>query len=171
MQRPFLTVVLGSIVWVLSLSILSNHVFAHGVVGKRLFLEPIVTEDANVFSEFDLLIPSFVKGEDGKKELALGSSLTLQLTENLGLEIEQEWVNRNPLTGPNLTGFSDFEAVLKYVAHVNPKREWIFTVALIWEPPIGQNNVKEGDFHALGTGVFYGKGFGDLPEWEAPEFR
>ncbi|MFQ5780266.1 MAG: hypothetical protein ACE5HN_05710 [Nitrospiria bacterium] len=165
MQRQFLTVVLVSISWVLSLIMMSNHAFAHGVVGKRLFVEPIVTEDANVFSEFDLLIPSFIRGENDEKELELGSSLTLRLTENLGLEIEQEWVNRNPLTGPNLTGFSDFETVLKYVAHVNPKREWIFTVALIWEPPIGKDNVREGDFHSFGTGVFYGKGFGDLPEW------
>lgn len=150
--------------WMFSWVLLPHTAFAHGVVGKRLFVEPIATEDANVFSEFDLVIPSYINGVE-EDELELGSSFTLRLTENLGLEIEGEWLNRNPPTGPNLTGLSNLEVVLKYVAYVSPKREWIFTVALTGETSFGDDAVRENDFNSIGTGVFYGKGFGDLPEW------
>ncbi len=164
MQRFFVVVFSVFSFWMFSWILLPHTAFAHGVVGKRLFVEPIAVEDANISSEFDLVVPTFVRGEE-EKELEIGSSLTLRLTENLGLEIEAEWVNRNPPTGPNLTGISNLEAVLKYVAYVDPKREWIFTVALTGETSLGNDDVKKNDFNSFGTGIFYGKGFGDLPEW------
>ncbi len=138
-------------------------VWAHGVVGKRLFVEPIVAEDANVFSEYDLLVPSYLRG-GGTRELDLGSSLTLRLTENLGIEIAGDWISANPDIGPTETGFANPEFTLKYAAHVSAPHEWIATVALSVEPPLGADRVGAESFSSLGTGVFYGKGFGDLPE-------
>lgn len=142
---------------------LPNIALAHGVLGKRLFVEPIATEDANVFSEYDAMVPSYIIGED-ERELELGTSLTLQLTENLGLEIEGEWVSIDPDDGPRERGFQNPEAVLKYVAFKSPLHEWIATFALSAEFPNGQEKVGAEDFYAFGTGFFYGKGFGDLPE-------
>lgn len=141
----------------------SAVVWAHGVVGKRLFIEPMATEDANVFSEYDVVVPSYLKGEEGK-EVELGSSLTLRLTENLGLEIEGEWVSLDPEEGSSESGFANPEAVLKYVAHANPDREWIATMAVGAEFPYGSDDVGAEDFWVFETGFFYGKGFGDLPD-------
>lgn len=169
MPHYFATMLTVFSLWIFSGLVLPHTAFAHGVVGKRLFVEPIAVEDANIFSELDLIVPRYTRGAE-EKELEIGSSFTFQLTKNLGLEIEGEWVNRNPPTGPKLTGLSHLEAVLKYVAYVNPKREWIFTVALTGETSIGDDDVRENDFNSFGTGVFYGKGFGDLPEW-AKYFR
>ncbi|MFQ5579954.1 MAG: hypothetical protein ACE5FZ_05025 [Nitrospiria bacterium] len=169
MPRYFAMMLTVFSLWIFSGLVPPHTAFAHGVVGKRLFVEPIAVEDANIFSELDLIVPRYTRGEE-EKELEIGSSFTFQLTKNLGLEIEGEWVNRNPPTGPKLTGLSHLEAVLKYVAYVNPKREWIFTVALTGETSIGDDDVRENDFNSFGTGVFYGKGFGDLPEW-AKYFR
>ena len=136
--------------------------YAHGVVGKRLFVEPIATEDANVFSEFDLVVPSYVKG-DHENELSIGSALTLQLTSRLGLEMEGEWVSLNPDIGSNESGWANPEAVLKYVAFTSPEHEWIATVAAGAEFPYGTKRIGADDFWTLKTGFFYGKGFGDLP--------
>ena len=146
-----------------SIFISPNFSFAHGLVGKRLFVEPIATEDANIFSEYDVVVPSYIIGDEGK-ELALGSSLTLRLTENLGLEIAGEWVSINPDLGEKETGFQNPELTLKYVAYTSPVHESIATVALSVEPPLGKEEIGADDFYAFGTGLFYGKGFGDLPE-------
>ena len=138
-------------------------VWAHGVVGKRLFVEPIATEDANVQSEYDVLVPSYTKGEHGK-ELELGTSVTLKLTQNLGLEIEGERVSLDTDQGAAESGWANPEAVLKYAAYVNPEHEWIATAAIGVEIPYGAEEVGAEDFWGLSTGIFYGKGFGDLPE-------
>ena len=137
--------------------------WAHGVVGKRLFVEPIATEDANVFSEYDVVVPSYVKGEHGK-ELELGTAVTLQLTRNLGLEIEGERVSLDPDQGSSESGWANPEAVLKYAIHISPEHEWIATAAIGVEFPYGAEEVGAEDFWGLSTGFFYGKGFGDLPE-------
>lgn len=137
--------------------------FAHGVVGKRLFVEPMATEDANVFSEYDLIVPSYLRGEGGK-ELSLGTSLSLQLTQRLGLEVAGEWTSLDPNEGDSEHGFLNPELALKYVAYTNPEHEWIATVALIMEFPYGEEKVGSEQFYSIGTGFFYGKGFGDLPE-------
>lgn len=137
--------------------------FAHGVVGKRLFVEPMVTEDANVFSEYDLMVPSYLRGEEGK-ELSLGTSLSLQLTPHLGLEIAGERTSLNPDEGDAERGFQNPEPALKYVGFTSPVHEWIATFALSFELPVGEEKVGAEHFYSIGTGFFYGKGFGDLPE-------
>lgn len=147
----------------MSLMLWPAALWAHGVVGKRLFVEPIATEDANVFSEYDVIVPSYVRGDEGE-ELELGTSLTLRLTENLGLEIEGEWVSLDPDEGSSETGIANPEAVFKYVAFSSPAHEWITTVALEVEFPYGSEEVGAEEFWGFGTGFFYGKGFGDLPE-------
>lgn len=160
MQRQTLSVFLTA----LSLVVLFPHLsFAHGVVGKRLFVEPMATEDANVFSEYDLVVPSYLRGEEGK-ELSLGTSLSLQLTERLGLEVAGEWTSLHPNEGDAEKGFQNPELALKYVGFTSPAHEWIATFALSVELPAGEEKVGAEHFYSLGTGFFYGKGFGDLPE-------
>ena len=151
------------IVCLMGLLLWPEVLLAHGVVGKRLFVEPIATEDANVFSEYDVVVPSYIKEEEGK-ELELGTSFTLRLTENLGLEVEGEWVSLDPEEGSSETGMANPEAVLKYVAFSSPAHEWIATVALDVEFPYGAEEVGAEEIWEFGTGFFYGKGFGDLPE-------
>lgn len=151
------------IVCLISLLLWPEALLAHGVVGKRLFVEPMATEDANVFSEYDIVIPSYVEGDEGK-ELELGSSLTLRLTENLGLEIEGEWVSLDSEEGSSEAGMANPEAVFKYVAFSSPDHEWIGTVALEVEFPYGAEEIGAEEFWAFGTGFFYGKGLGDFPD-------
>ncbi len=152
-----------SMIGVLFIGMIPESSFGHGVIGKRLFVEPIATEDANIFSEYDLVIPSYIKGEEGD-ELELGTSFTLRLTERLGVEIEAEWTARNPDEGSSDTLFNNIELVMKYVAHTDPRREWIATAALIVELPVGENDEEVDNFTSFGTGIFYGKGMGNLPE-------
>jgi hypothetical protein len=136
---------------------------AHGVVGKRLFVEPFVAEDANVFSEFDLLVPSYQPGVE-EDELELGSKLTLRLTENLGLELEGEWVRADSEESGAVSGFQNTELVFKYAAFRSPAHEWIGTVAAAVEFPTGAEKVGAEGFYSFDTGFFFGKGLGDLPE-------
>jgi hypothetical protein len=160
MQRQSLFLILSVVLMTVLFPRLS---FAHGVVGKRLFVEPMVTEDANVFSEYDLVVPSYLRGEEGK-ELSLGTSLSLQLTQNLGLEMAGEWTSLNPNEGDSERGFQNPELTLKYVGFTSPVHEWIATFALSVELPAGEEKVGAENFYSIGTGFFYGKGFGDLPE-------
>lgn len=153
---------LAVMLWLLA-SILSQNVRAHGVVGQRLFVEPIATEDANIFSEYDLIVPSYLKGDDADL-LSFGTALTLRLTENLGVELEADYVHLNPEIGSTESGFANPELVLKYQMFTSPRHEWVATGALIAEFPFGAEEIGADDFYAFGTGFFFGKGFGDLPE-------
>jgi hypothetical protein len=117
-------------------------VWAHGVVGKRFFVEPIATEAATINPDFNLSL-SQIESNDGKK-LIWGTGLALRLTENLGIEIEGEWEEEDEFEGPEL--------VVKYVVGRSELRESIGTIAV------------EKSADAFGTGFFYGKGFGDFPE-------
>ena len=43
----------------------ASTVYAHGVVGDFIFLEPLITQDPAPANEFDVLGPSWVKSSEG----------------------------------------------------------------------------------------------------------
>ncbi|MFQ5667671.1 MAG: hypothetical protein ACE5I7_14760, partial [Candidatus Binatia bacterium] len=71
-------------------ALLAAPAFGHGVVGKRTFIEPFVTEDANPKNEFVIGRPSEFKSPEGH-EFSLGFSLEKKLAESVSLALEGEY--------------------------------------------------------------------------------
>lgn len=135
----------------------TEPVWAHGIVGKRLFVEPLAIEDASINSEYSFGLSQIQEGHHG--ELELGTGFALRLSENLGIHIHGEWASE----GVKVQGIAHSELTFKYVAYRSAPHEWIATTAIGIEfPP--SSTAFHNDFYSVNTGFFYGKGFGDLPE-------
>ncbi len=66
-------------------------VAAHGVVGKRKFIEPFVAEDANPKDEFVLAKPGHFNLKEGNT-FSVGYILEKRFSDNFSLALENEWV-------------------------------------------------------------------------------
>jgi hypothetical protein len=137
-------------------------VWAHGVVGKRFFIEPIGTEAATINPDYGVDL-SRIKGTEGT-EREVGTGFAFRLTENLGMEIEGEWVSLEATGMEKEHGLANPELTLKYVAYQNGQQESIGTFALKIEPPWGSKKMRGGEEVEWGIGFLYGKGLGAVPE-------
>jgi hypothetical protein len=73
------------------------------------------------------------------------------------------WLHQNWLTGPT-SGFDTTDIGLKYEAYRNNQHEMLVSVGLAWGiGHLGSQAVGTDGPNTLQPGVFFGKGFGDLP--------
>ncbi len=107
------------------LNVSSAH--SHGVVGKRTFLEPFVTEDANPKNEFVIAKPGFFHTDEGN-EFSLGFALEKKLSDNFSLVLEEERTSQRVGGKPNADGFQNPGILLKYSLWKDPSREFILSL-------------------------------------------
>src|SRR5438876_128700 len=110
--------------------------WAHGIVGQRTFIEPIVAEDANPKNEFGILRPTWVRTAEGRN-LSLGFSLEKKLSENSSLLFESGWIADSPIEEPYRTGFDNFELLYKYAFLTVPEQEFRLSAAAQLVLPTG----------------------------------
>ncbi len=134
---------------------------AHGVVGRRLFVEPFATEDANTFSEAGIS-STWIKRFD-EKEWELHFGVGLQLSENVGLDLEGDRLRIETEDGTE-SGFESPEMTLKYVIQRSPARESITTLSLTFAPASGDSQIGAEPFSSISPGLLFGKGLGGLPD-------
>ncbi|HEY9723365.1 MAG TPA: hypothetical protein V6D47_15245 [Oscillatoriaceae cyanobacterium] len=135
---------------------------AHGVVGDRTFMEPLVAEDANPANEFDVLAPSWQGGN-----FVEGIDIEKTLTRSISLSLGGEWNGATADAGP---GFANPEIALKGSVWRSEAHEGIVAIGLSASPPIGTPGLADTTW-GLGPMVAFGKGFGDLPDsvgWVRP---
>lgn len=151
----------------------TKTVFAHGVAGKRFFPTTLTVEDPFVNDELTLptvtsLRENGVGDEPSTRETEFSAEYTKTLTPNLGLSLEGEYRIRNPREGGTRSGFGNLELGLKYQFLKSARHETILSLGLNAEVgDSGDNDVEADPFSTLTPGLFFGKGFGDLPEWAA----
>lgn len=140
----------------------SGSAVAHGVVGRRGFLEPFVTEDANPKDEIVLARPAQSGGGEGEK-FVLEFSLEKKLGERLSLGLEAAWTRLEPREAATTSGFQNLGVLLKYAALRNGRHEAIVSPAFEVELPVGDAEVGAETTAALAPALLFGKGLGDLP--------
>src|SRR5205807_4911742 len=86
---------------------------AHGTVGQRLFIEPIVADDANPKNEFDILRPFWTWNADGRN-FSLGFAIEKKVSENGSVSVGSSWNEDSPKAGPYASGFDDLFFKYKY---------------------------------------------------------
>jgi hypothetical protein len=144
---------------------------AHGIAGNRYFAGTLTFDDPAVADE--AIVPNVSTlnhPADGGGQLVedrINWSFSRLLTPTLQVEIDSGWIHQNWPTRQT-SGFDTTDVGLKYEAFRNNQHETLVSVGLAWG--IGQSGaqaVGADEPNTLQPGIFFGKGFGDLPEWLA----
>ena len=158
-----------AVIWSIAAAVIamSHAAHAHGIVGNRLFPGTLAFDDPAVMDELILPAVSRLKhsgdGADVKDDRIGGSFLRL-LTSTLAFEIESGWVHRN--WGPaQRSGFETTSLGLKGLLYKNDLHEMMVSAGLAWGiRGSGARGIGESSPDTLQPGIFFGKGFGDLPD-------
>lgn len=136
--------------------------FAHGVVGKRLFIEPLVTEDANPKNELDFPTLEIIQAPDGHL-INFSYSVEKKLLPRLSVGFDNSIISFSPNGQNSIVGFGNIGFGAKCALYQNSPHEFIFSSAFHVEFPTGNTRLGAASFTTLTPAFLYAKGFGDLP--------
>lgn len=143
---------------------------AHGLVGKRFLPSTLVVEDPFVNDELSLPVVSHIKkpakgDEPATRETEIEGEFSKRITPNFGLSLEGELAHLAPEGRPDLAGFGNLEVGLKYQFFKSVPHETILSLGLGWEVGgTGRKAAEAESFSRFKPALFFGKGFGDLPD-------
>jgi hypothetical protein len=145
---------------------------AHGVVGQRFFPATLTTEDPFVADELSL--PTFshqkTSTDPSVKETSLDFDFTKRITPDIGISFGYGWKHLDQAGPPhNPSGFGNLEVGAAWQFLSNAPHEAVAKIALSGEiGGTGASRVGSEGFTVLTPAIFFGKGFGDLPETMNP---
>jgi len=151
-------------------SLASVDVFAHGTAGKRFFPATLLTEDPFVADELSLPTISTIKtpaSDDAAatRETVFSVDMSKRITENLGVGFGAAYKQLRPDGGDTQRGFDNAAASIKYKFYQDNERETIVSAGVDWDiGSSGSKRVGAESFSTVTPAIFFGKGFGDLPE-------
>lgn len=153
--------------WVCAL--FAPTVFAHGYAGARFFPATIATDDPFVADELSLPTISTFRfaGDNGApatRVTALSLDYTKRITPRFGLGFGESYQFISPDDGSGTVGWSNLELSAKYLAYKNDRHETLLSVGLNAE--VGNTGTARAGAEptsVVSPAVFFGKGFGDLP--------
>src|SRR6202158_2462677 len=139
---------------------------AHGIAGNRYFDGTLTFDDPAVADE--AILPYYenldlpLQGSNASQNHIKWAFARL-LTPTLAVTLDSGWLHQNWPVG-HTSGFDKTNVGLKYEAYRNNQHEALISVGLAWG--IGHSGAQAVGADAPDTiqpGVFFGKGFGDLP--------
>lgn len=150
---------------------------AHEIVGNRFFPATLAVDDPGVNDE--LAFPTISKSKTADdppfKQLDISGEFSKRITEDFAIAVAPTWSKLFAPGGANMTGargFQNLETSLKYRMFKNPEHEFVMSVGLEIEwGRTGAQQVGADVFTAYTPTVYFGKGFGDLPDslrWAKP---
>ena len=154
--------------WLLLLG-LPTWSWAHGFAGQRFFPTTLAVDDPFVSDELSFLLSHTKEPRQGE-EPPTGSTefsvdYTKRLTPRLGLSLGGSYLHLNPDEGSTQNGFGNLEVGAKYQLITLASSEALFSFGLTAEVGgTGARSVGADSFSTLSPSIFFGKGFGDLPE-------
>ena len=157
-----------SFAWLLLLA-LPTWSWAHGFAGQRFFPTTLAVDDPFVSDELSFLLSHTKEPRQGE-EPPTGSTefsvdYTKRLTPRLGLSLGGSYLHLNPEEGSTENGFGNLEVGAKYQLITLASAEALFSFGLTAEVGgTGARSVGADSFSTLSPSIFFGKGFGDLPE-------
>jgi hypothetical protein len=141
--------------------------WAHGLAGKRFFPTTLAVEDPFVSDELSF-VPSYGKenGEEGSiATTALGVDFSKRIVGNFGISLGEEYRSVKASGDGTERGFGNLELGAKYQFFTSEAHETILSVGLGAEiGGTGAAGVGAESFSVVSPALFFGKGFGDLPE-------
>jgi len=149
---------------ILVLAVSVRPASAHGFVGKRFFPATLVIDDPFVADELSLPTVSYIKTPDGK-ETDFEFEFSKRITANFGVSVNETLIRLIAPGQTPRTGFGNLEMGGKYQFILSEVHETILSLGLDAEiGGTGRKAVGADSFSTFTPALFYGKGFGDLPE-------
>jgi hypothetical protein len=142
---------------------------AHGIAGNRFFPGTLAFDDPAVADEAIVPLYSTFKhpaeiGDGDIVDNAFNWSLFRLLTPTLGVGVDSGWVHRNWGVGRR-SGFDITSVDLKGEVYRNDLHEILISAGTTWG--VGRSGAQGAGANApnlVAPGIFFGKGFGDLPD-------
>jgi hypothetical protein len=162
-------IVAGAIVGV------AGDALAHGFAGSRFFPATLTTDDPFVADELSL--PTVTKQPNSsdspaRHETDVGVDVAKRILPNWGIEVGQNWQHQRQFGNGQHEGFSNLGLATKYQFLLDAEHEAIASVGFNVDlGGTGAKRVGADRFSTYSPGLFFGKGFGDLPEsmpWARP---
>jgi len=141
--------------------------YGHGFAGARFFPATLSTDDPFVSDELSLPTVSTIRTPDngGTRETDISTDIAKRITPQFGIEIGEALTVLDPREGRATNGFGNLELGGKYQILKNGAHEAIVSVGLGVEiGGTGSSSIGADSFSTWSPGIFFGKGFGDLPE-------
>ena len=143
---------------------------AHGFAGDRFFPPTISTDDPFAVDELALPTVSCIKnavgdGSPASHEIDAGFEFDKEIFPHFALGVSDKFIYQWPDRGPSIHGWDNVAVTAKYELAINPEHEFIFSVGL--ESDIGGSGAESigaDSFSTYTPKVYFGKGFGDLPD-------
>ncbi len=145
----------------------THRVYGHGFAGARFFPATLSTDDPFVSDELSLPTVSTIRTPDdgGMRETDISVDIAKRITREFGIEIGETLSVLNPHEGQTANGFGNLELGGKYQLLKNGPHEAIVSVGLGVEiGGTGSSAIGADSFSTWEPAVFFGKGFGDLPD-------
>jgi hypothetical protein len=154
------------LVWAVCEFIATGRAYSHGFAGARFFPATLSTDDPFVSDELSLPTVSTIRTPDdgGTRGTDIAVDISKRITPDFAIEIGDSFTALNPHDGPSANGFSNLELGGKYQLLKNGEHEAIVSIGLGVEVGgTGGRSVGADSFSTWAPGIFFGKGFGDLP--------
>jgi len=143
---------------------------AHGIAGNRFFVGTLTIDDPAVADE---AILSGYSGFDHPVEGGnavdnrINWSFVRLLTPTLQVSIDSGWIHRSWPTAQT-SGFDTTDIGIKSEIFRNNEHEALVSAGVAWGiGHSGAAGVSADEPNSIQPGLFFGKGFGDLPNWLA----
>jgi hypothetical protein len=146
---------------------LSQSAHSHGIAGNRYFDGTLTIDDPAVADE--AILPYFAyfdQSTEGNKaiENLINWSFARLLTPTLAVTFDGGWIHQRWSSG-RTSGFDTTDIGLKYEAYRNNQHETLVSLSLAWGiGHSGAQAVGADGPNTIQPGIFFGKGFGDLPD-------
>jgi hypothetical protein len=145
----------------------TTAVQAHGFVGDRFFPPTMATDDP--FATDELLLPSLSyfksAGSPATGVTDGGFEFDKEIFPRFALGISGDYLHLEPEGGPSASGFDDFTLSAKYQLWQNDAHEAIFSIGAEWQiGGTGSSLVGADPANVFTPTIYFGKGFGDLPD-------
>jgi hypothetical protein len=143
-----------------------GRAFAHGFAGARFFPATLSTDDPFVADELSLPTVSTIRTPEdgGTRETDVSVDISKRITPDFAIEIGDTFTALNPQDGRAVNGFGNLELSGKYQLLKSDVHEAIVSIGLGVEVGgTGSRSVGADSFSTWAPGIFFGKGFGDLP--------
>jgi hypothetical protein len=162
----------GALACAITLLITPTIARAHGFEGDRFFPPTVSTDDPFATDEFSVTASSFNNpaASDGSspktREVDVSSEFDKEIFPKFAVGVSGTYINLDAQgnQAPGQDGFDNVSVSLKYQLWENAPHEWILSLG--GEADLGDTGSKAlgvDSFTTYTPTVYYGKGFGDLP--------
>jgi hypothetical protein len=142
----------------------------HEIVGNRFFPATLTIDDPGVNDELAFPTVSSFKTDDDPsfRQRNISGEFSKRITEAFAVSFGSTYSHLSPPGGPagmRANGFQNLETTFKYRFFKDPAHEFVMSVGLSVEwGGTGAQSVGADPFNTYTPTVYFGKGFGDLPD-------